>query len=139
MPNVDANFTAEVLRHDDAQIVATHPNQALRFGVRLAYNASGYAAGQVLGKNSVSGLFMAYNNSGTSGEDTAVAILEQPVKATDFPGTTAQDLNSSVLTGAIFGNACVFQSKLTGLDSSAITDFGGRSVTPSDGVQLFLF
>lgn len=138
MPNLDASFTAEVLRHDDAQIVATHPNQALRFGVRLAYNSSGYAAGQVLGKNSVSGLFMVYNSSGTSGENTAVCILEQPVKATDFPNTVAQDLGSSYLTGALFSGA-VFQSKLTGLDSGAITALAGRSVTPSDGVQLFLF
>ncbi len=138
MPNVDASFNSEVLRRDDPNIIAANRQQAVLLGVRLAYNASGYLAGTVLGQNSTNKMFYAYNDSGASGIDTAVCVLESIVKVTDFVDTTANSVNNSVLAPAIFG-ATVFYAKLTDLDANAITDLHGRKVTDVTGTDLLIF
>ncbi len=139
MPNVDANFQSEVLRRDDPNIIAASRNLALILGVRLAYDASGYGAGTVLAQNSVNDLWYPYVDSpGSSGIGTAVAVLEQPVKATDFPATTANSAAASVLAPAIF-KGVVYYDKLVGIDSNGVTDLRGRVITDVTGVDLLVF
>jgi len=138
MPNFDAGFDDEVIRRDDPNIIAMKRNLAVLGGVRLAYVAGGYEAGQVLGKNSVSGLWMKYNDGGSSGESTAVAVLESPVPEALFPDTTAQSASNSVVTQAIFGGI-VFYDKLVGIDANGLTDLKGRRFSDVTGADLLSF
>jgi hypothetical protein len=138
MQNLDASFTAEVTRRDDPNIIALDRQKALFLGVRLAYDASGYAAGVVLGKNTTSGLWMKYSDAGSSGENTAVAVLEKPVAAASFVDTTPQSSANSVVVPAIFGGT-VFYSKLTGIDANGITDLRGRRISDVTGADLLVF
>lgn len=104
-------------------------------GVTIAAGQGILPAGCVLGQfssgtNSVTGLPNAkkwgvYNNSGSHGEQTARAILR---KACD---TTYGDRIADVLTMGQLKN-----SKLSGVDSAAIADFGARVDTVLD---LFRF
>lgn len=142
MSNSDAQFRSEVLRYDDAQIIATKRELALFLGVRLAYDSAGYKAGDVLSKNSTSGLFQKYDPDGASGTDAAKAVLEKAVAATEFDDTTHSVANS-VLTHAIFGGV-VFYAKLndtdgSDLDSNGVTDLGGRRIVDVTGVELLKF
>ncbi len=137
MPNVDANFASEVLRHDDPNIIAANRQQALFLGVRLAYQSAGYTAGEALALNSVDGLYYPYNDAGSSGLNTCVAILEQPVRATDFPGTTVAKADSA-LAAAIFGGV-VYYDKIGGIDANGVTDLKGRRITDVSGVNLMIF
>lgn len=138
MQSLDAGFTSEVTRRDDPNIIALNRQQARFLGVRLAYMSGGYLAGTVLGKNSVSGLWMAYNDSGSSGENSAVAILEKPVPEGAFVDTTAQSASNSVVVPAIFGGT-VFYDKLVGIDANGVTDLKGRQFTDVTGASLMSF
>lgn len=142
MSNSDAQFRSEVLRYDDAQIVATKRELALFLGVRLAYNSAGYKAGTVLAKNSASGLFSKYDPNGASGTDTAKCVLEKAVAASEFDDTT-HSVSNSVLTHAIFGGV-LFYDKLTdddaaALDDDGVTDLGGKKIVDVSGVTLLKF
>jgi hypothetical protein len=138
MPNLDANFTAEAIRRDDANIIAMARHQAIFMGFRLAYDADGYKPGQVLAKNTTSGLYMKYNDAGSSGENTAVCILEKGVAAADFPGTTAQSVDSSVVQPAIVAGV-VYYDKLQGIDANGVTDLKGRRISDVSGADLLFF
>lgn len=138
MPNLDADFNAEVIRRDDANIIAAHRQSALFLGVRLAYDADGYKPGQVLGKNSTSGLWMKYDDNGSSGEATAVAVLEKGVAVGQFPSTTVQSAANSVVQPAIFGGT-VFYDKLQGVDAAALVDLKGRRISDVTGADLLVF
>lgn len=137
MPNVDANFASEVLRRDDPNIIAANRQQALILGVRLAYQSEGYTAGEVLALNSDDGLYYPYDDGGSSGLNTAVCVLEQSVRATDFPGTTTA-IADSALAAAIFGGV-VYYDKLGGIDANGVTDLKGRRITDVSGVNLMIF
>jgi hypothetical protein len=139
MPNVDANFVSEVLRHDDAAVIAANRQHAIFLGVRLAYQSAGYAAGTVLAKNTTDGLHYPYDDNGSSGLNTADCVLEQAVRATDFPGTGAT-IASSALAPAIWGGGVVmYYDRLVGIDANGVTDLGGRRVTDVSGVNLMIF
>lgn len=126
------------MRRDDPNIIAMSRQLAVFMGCRLAYNSAGYKPGCVLGLNSVSGLYMAYNDAGSSGENTAVGILEKGVAATDFPGTTAQSAGSSVVQPMIVAGT-VYYAKLDGIDANGVTDLKGRKITDIYGTDLLFF
>jgi len=136
--DLNANFTAEVTRFDDPNIIAMERQKASFLGVQLAYHASGYVAGEVLARNTVTGLYQKYSDSGSSGLNDAVAVLARKCAASEFTNTDTHSLANSVLTQAIIAGT-VFYSKLTGIDTNGVTDLRGKIVIGADGVSLLRF
>lgn len=133
MANLDALFNGEIFRKDHPIIIAQNRHLATISPVRLAYHASGYEAGRVLARNSVSGYYERYDNGASSGLDTATSVNLDAVDATDFPSATG-----TVLARAVFGGE-LYESKLTGLDANAKTDLGSRSLVLADGTTVLKF
>jgi len=133
MANLDALFNGEIFRKDHPIIIAQNRHLATISPVRLAYHASGYEAGRVLARNSVSGYYERYDNGASSGLDTATSVNLDAVDATDFPSTTG-----TVLARAVFGGE-LYESKLAGLDANAKTDLGSRSLVLADGTTVLKF
>jgi len=133
MSSIDAKFSSEIFRTDRKVVLASNRQLASLLPARLAYDALGYSAGVVLARNSVSGLHQKYDNGGASGLDTAVGILMDGLLVEDF--LSASDTQSAKM---IVGGECL-EANLTGLDSAAKTDLGGRSITLADGTVIFKF
>lgn len=133
MGNLDAGYNPQIFRKDYPMIIATNVHLATILGVRLAYNASGYAAGVCLAQNSVTGLFQAYTNGGASGTGTATCFLYAPVDVSDFPSATGTVLERGVFTGELLNSA------LSGNDSTANTQLGARTFAGSDGITIYKF
>lgn len=127
--SLDAAVATEIFRKDHPIILACNRHHATILPVRLAYKSGGYAAGEVVARNSVSGEYAAYNDAGASGLDTAAGVLLDAVE----PASGSTDIGRVVFRGE------VFQSKLTGLDANAITDLNARSITDGSGTQILLF
>lgn len=137
MTTLDPNFNPEIFRKNFKQVIAKNRQLASLAPVRLAYSASGYAPGTVLARNTTSGLYQAYNNSGSSGIDTAAAILDAQIDVEDFAGDTSQ-LSGGVLAQALFGGE-VFKDALVGYDANALTDLKGREYTDATGTTIVKF
>lgn len=133
MSSLDAKFDGEIFRKDHPIILSGNRVLASILPVRLAYDSDGYLAGTVIARNTTSGLYQKYDNGGSSGLDTAAAILFGDKAESDFAST-----GDSQAARGIFGGE-VFQSKLTGLDAGAITDLGARSITDASGTQVLKF
>jgi len=131
--NVDAKFKDGIFRRDYPQIIAINRHQCTILPVRLSYNASGLAAGTVLGQNSVNSEYAAYSSGGASGLDTAKCVLLDPADVTEFPSTTG-----SLLSRALFGGS-VYKAKLVGLDSNGETDLGAKTIKDATGVEILKF
>lgn len=136
MASVDPNFKASIFNYNQPLVIATNRNSAFIYGVRLRYQSGGYAAGTVLAENTTDLRYQAYNDSGSSGINTAKAILFQAYAAEDFDGTAS---TSSTLAVAIFGGCSVFKDNLTGYDANALTDLGGKLITLADSTVLLKF
>lgn len=130
--SIDALVNQSAFAKDFPMVLACDRQLAVLLPVRLAFNAAvsgGYPAGTVIARNTTSGLFQPYANSGASGTGTAAGVLFFPVA----PASGDSDM------GIMIAKGIVYQSKLVGVDSGAITNLGGRSVTDSSGVQLLMF
>lgn len=127
--NLDSKVDNQIFRKDYPQVIAKNRHLASLAGVRLKGTGSDYVAGTVLAKNSVDGYFYAYNNSGSSGLDTAVCVLMESIA----------DTGETTLLGRGLFSGELFKDNLTGLDSPAITDLGARSYQASDGVNILKF
>ncbi len=127
---LDAFTSQEIFRKDHPMILASNRHLASIKPVRLAYDADGYVAGQVLGRNSVSGYFQKYDSGGASGLDTATCILFEEVTAAASSGTT-------IARGIFAGE--VYKSKLTDLDSGAETDLKARTIVDATGIEVLKF
>lgn len=126
-------FTSqEVFRKNHPMILANNRQLATIIGVRVAYDASGYLAGTVLARNSVSGYYQAYSDIGASGIDTAVGILFHDIPVEDFNGLT-----STAAQMITKGN--VFETKLIGLDANGKTDLKSRSIVDGFGNTILMF
>jgi hypothetical protein len=133
MASIDMKFDGEIFRKDHAIIISSNRQLASILGVRLAYDAAGYAAGTVLARNTTSGSYAKYDNGASSGLDTARCVLLHEMKAEDFASTG--DVQAAQ---ALFGGE-VFEDKLTGLDSAAKTDLGSKSITLPGSVTILKF
>ena len=134
MTDLNALTSGEIFRKNNPMVLAMNRHQATIIGALFSYDAAGYAAGTVVARNSVSGLYCAYNDSiAASGVDTAVGVLFNDIDVTDF--ATA---NSVVLQNVIVGGK-VFYAKLTGIDANAITDLKARNVTDATGDVIMMF
>lgn len=136
MAAIGANFNGNIFHKDFPMVIATNRSSAVLLPVRLAYNSDGYPAGQVLGRNTTSGLYVKYTGSGASGIDVARAVLFDAHAVEDFDSTAA---TGSTMGVGIFGGCTVFVDKLTGLDSDAIDDLNGVSITDATGVAVLKF
>lgn len=133
MSSIDSRFAGEIFRKDQPIIIAQDRQLASIIGARLAYNASGYDAGTVVARNTVSGLFEKYNNAGASGLDTAAGVLFEEHQVEDFESATGTTTARVIVAGV------VFKSKLVGLDSAAETDLAARTIIGADSVSLLKF
>ena len=133
MSGLNVGFLGEVFRNDNPIIIAQNRQLATIQPVVLAYNASGYVAGRVVARNTVSTNYENYNNAGSSGLDTAAGVLFENVDVSDSTSTTG-----TVFARVIFGGE-VFKSKLVGLDAAAEVDFGARTINDATGVQVLKF
>ena len=131
MSGIDARYDAEIFRKDHPVILACNRHQALLLSARMRYKSGGYVAGTLIAQNSVDDLFDAYDNSASSGLNTAKAILNETV---DFGAQTS----GSLMAVGIF-KGTVYKDKLTGYDAPGLVDLNGREVTDSDGDDLVIF
>lgn len=135
MSNVDAKFKGEIFRKDHTMIIAQNRHLASLLPVRLAYNASGYQAGRVLARNTVSGLYEEYASGGSSGLSTAACVLFEDHAAAEMDATTG-----TVLARGIF-HGDVFKDKLLGLDSTAEGQlgYGAKTIVDATGINVLRF
>lgn len=136
MSSIDLKYSGSIFRKNFPIILACSPALALLLPVRLVYNSAGYVAGEVLARNTTSGLYQKYVDGAASGTGTASAVLFEDHPVGDFDGTSAA--TSTTIARGIFAGV-VFQSKLTGLDAAAITDLGGKSIIDASGVTTLKF
>lgn len=133
MGNLDAQFSGQIFRADHPIILAQNRQQAILMPVRLAYDADGYPAGQVIARNTTSGLYEKYDDGASSGLNTAGAILFEPHPVSQFAST-----GDSTMGVGIFGGQ-VYKDKLTGLDSNAETDLSAKTIIDATGIEILKF
>ena len=127
---LDFSTKTEIFRHNQPTLIARNRHLASLMGVRVAYDAGGYAAGVTLARNSVSGLYQKYNDSGASGINTAVGICYCDVPADAASGT---DIAQMLVKGE------VYESKVTGLDAAGKVDLKSRSIVDGFGNTILMF
>lgn len=131
MGNIDPRFTGEIFRQDHPIILACDRHLASLLPVRMRYKSGGYAAGEVVSRNTTDGLYDSYLDGAASGLGAANAILQDKV---DFGTATS---GSQIAVG-IFGGK-VYSAKLTGMDAAGIVDLKGRTVIDATGVSILMF
>jgi hypothetical protein len=136
MASLDIKFNGEIFRKDFPMVIATNRSSAVLLPVRLAYDAAGYVAGTLLARNTVSGLFEAYDNSASSGLGVASCVVFQSIQASDFDSTAATGTTTAV---GIFGGCTLYKDRLVGYDSAGLADLGGRIIIDASGVELLKF
>lgn len=133
MSSIDPTFSGSIFRKDHPMVLAQNRQLATMVPVALAYNASGYVAGRVLGRNSVSGQYANYDNGASSGLDTAVGVLFESVDVTEFESSTGTIHARMIVGGELY------ESKLLGLDANAKTDLGSRSIVDASNTTILKF
>lgn len=130
MAGLDASTSGEIFRRDFKPIIAQNRHLASIIGARVQYDSLGYSAGQVMARNSTSGLYTKYSNGGASGTGTAVGVLFADVKdmATNQP-----DIGQIIVSGQLL------EANIVGLDSTVRTNLGSRSVINGNGTTIFIF
>ena len=108
--NETACYAGEFLLAEE-EVFASRETVTLLAGVALP-------AGQVLGKVTASGKYVAYSNAATDGSEVAAAILYAPAPA------SASDRQ----VAAIVRLATVVESKLTGIDAPGKADLLAKFV-----------
>jgi hypothetical protein len=127
---LDFQTSTQVFRKDRRLILAMNRHHATILGVRVAYVSGGYSAGQVMSRNSVSGLHEKYNSAGSSGTDTAVGVLFNDI--TDMVASQS-DVGQLIVKGELYYANC------TSIDSDAVNDLKGRTVIDGSGVTILMF
>ena len=127
---LDFRTSQQVFRKDRPLILAMNRHHASIIGVRVAYDALGYGAGQVMARNSVSGLHSKYVAAGSSGTDTAVGILFNDIS--DMVASQS-DVGQLIVRGEVFYANC------TDIDGAAVTDLNGRAVVDGSGTTILMF
>lgn len=131
MGNLDADFKPQIFRNDRPQVLACQRQLATLLAVRMRYRSTPYRYGTVIARNSVDGLYDAYDNAGSSGTDTAAGILKDTV---DFGTATGGSQPVVCIAGGK-----VYENMVSGLDAGAKVDLKGRSFTDAEGTTIFMF
>lgn len=133
MANLDIKFNGEVARFDYPMIIASNRQLAAIHGVRLAYDAAGYEAGRVVALNTVSSLWVKYDDASlVAGVAVAKAVLMKPVDVSVFKDNTDSTMGDGIFAGELF------EDKLVGLDAAAKVDLMSRSYAVQ-GVNILKF
>ena len=127
---IDAQINQEIFRKDWPQIIAMRRELATLQPARLALVSGGYSAGQVLSRNTSSGLWEKY--SVASGTYEASAILFEDVSEEEL-GATGGSLSRVITSGL------VFTDKLLDYDSNAKTDLMAREIVDASGISVTKF
>lgn len=130
---MNINFNPQIFRKDYPAILAKNAHLASLAGIVLKYLSAGYSAGQVLARNSVTGIYEKYVDGSASGIGDAACILLD-----DVPSTVFASSGDTAVTRGIFAGE-VFEAKLTDLDAAAKVDLKGRSYTDASGITVFKF
>lgn len=125
------NTQQEIFRHNNKVLIARNRHLASLIGVRTAYDAAGLEMGQVMARNTSTGLYVKYDTDGASGAEVAVGILY-----CDIP--VASD-GSSTDVGQILIKGEVYEANLLDLDADAKTTLHGRSIVDGQGNTIFVF
>lgn len=126
---LDFNTNPEIFRNDQTALFAMNRHLASIIGVRLAYVADGYVAGQVIARETSTGLFKKYDGGGSGGLEVAAGVLAHKCTPASGGTETAQCIVAGYL----------YEAKLTGLDAGAKTDLAARTITGADGVAVLVF
>jgi hypothetical protein len=130
---IDAEVNNQIFRKDWAAIIASRRDLATIAPVRLAYDAGGYLAGQVLARVTSTGVFGKYSAVSGSANDS-VCVLFENVTASDEDSA----LTGGALARAIMGaGGGVYKSKL--LDYPGATAMGGKEITDATGITVVKF
>ena len=113
-------FTVEPYLNDH-EIMASMKGGYTQMGVTLTGGIGILPAGTVLGIVTATGRFSVYDNALSNGTEVARGVLRKRVDTTDGPV-----LANMVIAGIITN------SKLSGMDSNAITDLNGSADTVTD-------
>lgn len=127
---IDANVNNEIFRNDAVNVIAMRRELASILPVRLKYESAGYKAGQVLAKNTSTGLFEKF--SGASGTYAAQAVLFENVRDSDQPATGGA-LARGIVAGYLFKDA------LTDYDSTVKSQLGAHEISDATGVDIVKF
>lgn len=133
MASLDANFSGEIFRKDHPMVIAQNRHLATLMPIRVDYSATDLVAGTVMGRNTVNGHYGEYDNSASSGLDTAACVLFQTIATEDFDSSTG-----STMAVGIFGGE-LFKDKLVGLDANAITDLDAKTIVDATNVNILKF
>ncbi len=136
MAAIGANFNGSVFSRNFPIVIATNRASAVLLPIRLAYDSDGYPVGQVLARNTTSGYYSKYDSGGSSGTDTAAAILFEQHPAEDFSPESA---TGSTMAVGIFGGCTVYKDRLTDWDSDAKTDLKAVEIIDATGVTTIKF
>lgn len=128
--SIDANVNNEIFRKNWTCIIALKRELAVLSPVRLAYEAGGWTAGQVLARNTVTGLFEKY--SAASGTYDASCVLFEDVDTTD-QAATGGALARGIFSGALFKDA------LIDYDANAKTELNARDWTDASSTNIMQF
>lgn len=120
----------EVFRKDHRLILAMNRHQAAIVPVQLKYEATGYYAGQVLARNTTSGVHCKYVANGSSGTDTAVGVLFHDVL--DMVASV-DDVGQMIARGQVYYANCI------DVDADAVTDLKGRVVVDGNRTSILMF
>lgn len=120
---LDATFSGQIFRKDHPMVISSNRHLATLLPVRLAYDAGGYKAGQILALDSVANQYKKF--SAVSGSYQAACVLFEDVSALGSSGTA--------LARGIFGGE-VFTSLLLDYSATAKTQLGARDIVDSSGV-----
>lgn len=123
---LDAGFSGQIFRKDHPIVLACNRHLATIRPVRLAYNADGYPAGQVLARNTSTGYYEKFSAASGSYE-AACVLFESLDEGTATSGTA--------LARGIFGGE-VFKSKLVDYDSNAKSNLGAREIIDATSSEI---
>lgn len=133
MASTDATFDSEIFRKDHPMILASRRDLASIKSIKLAYDAGGYKAGQVLALNTVTGYRQDYVDGQGSGIGTADCVLLDPHPVEDFSSSSDFKVARGVFGGELN------EDLLTGLDAAAKVDLKGRTIVTARGTNIFKF
>lgn len=132
---IDATVNNSIFRKDWASIIAYRRDLATIEPVRLAYDAAGYFAGQVIARVTSTGVFGKW--SAVSGSSTdSTCILSETLTPNDEGISGVDAPTGGSLARAIFAGY-VFKSKL--LDYTGPTQLGGKEMTDATGITVVKF
>jgi hypothetical protein len=125
---LDSKFTAEGFRKNFPLILATNRQHATVIGARLAAQAAALLPGQLLARNSTSGLYDVYASGGSSGLDTAKGIL-----------LIDADVSATSQVVQILMGGEVYKDNIVGYDSDTPADLNGRVYINGANENIFKF